>query len=88
MTVIQADKARQFRALHEAPDAFVVANVWDGGSARMMAGLRGVTVSMRRQAVVVAAIVRGGRRRVTGFTAGPLWRRGLRDIVLERVRPG
>ena len=39
MTVTQADKARQFRALHDAPDAFVVANVWDGGSARMMAGL-------------------------------------------------
>ena len=40
MTVTQADKARQFRAMHEAPDAFVVANVWDGGSARMMAGTR------------------------------------------------
>src|SRR3954470_21038236 len=39
MTVTQADKAQQFRALHEVPDAFVVANVWDGGSARMMAGL-------------------------------------------------
>src|SRR5437763_14662786 len=39
MTVTQADKAQQFRALHEAPDAFVIANVWDGGSARMMAGL-------------------------------------------------
>ena len=39
MTVTQADKAKQFRALHEAPDAFVIANVWDGGSARMMAGL-------------------------------------------------
>src|SRR5215204_4770645 len=39
MTVSQVDKARQFRALHEAPDTFVVANVWDGGSARMMAGL-------------------------------------------------
>src|SRR5437660_3477853 len=35
----QIDKARQFRALHEAPEAFVVANVWDGGSARMMASL-------------------------------------------------
>src|SRR3982751_5653297 len=35
----QIDKARQFRALHEAPEAFVVANVWDGGSARMMATL-------------------------------------------------
>jgi 2-methylisocitrate lyase-like PEP mutase family enzyme len=39
MTMIQAAKAQQFRALHEAPDAFVVANVWDGGSARMMAAL-------------------------------------------------
>src|SRR3954467_378172 len=40
MTVTQAAKAQQFRALHEAPEAFVVANVWDGGSARMMAALR------------------------------------------------
>src|ERR1700757_2273215 len=39
MVVTQADKAQQFRALHEAPDAFVIANVWDGGSARMMASL-------------------------------------------------
>jgi len=39
MAVTQADKAKQFRALHEAQDAFVIANVWDGGSARMMAGL-------------------------------------------------
>jgi 2-methylisocitrate lyase-like PEP mutase family enzyme len=39
MTVSQADKAKLFRALHEAPDTFVVANVWDAGSARMMAGL-------------------------------------------------
>jgi 2-methylisocitrate lyase-like PEP mutase family enzyme len=39
MTMTQADKAQQFRALHAAPGAFVIANVWDGGSARMMAGL-------------------------------------------------
>jgi hypothetical protein len=39
MTVTQSDKAKKFRALHQAPDAFVIANVWDGGSARMMAGL-------------------------------------------------
>ena len=39
MSVTQADKAKQFRALHEAPDAFVIANVWDGGSARMMAAI-------------------------------------------------
>src|SRR5256714_8123411 len=39
MTLSQSEKANQFRALHEAPNAFVVANVWDGGSARMMAGI-------------------------------------------------
>src|SRR3954466_6856553 len=39
MSLTQADKATQFRALHEAPETFVVANVWDGGSARMMEAL-------------------------------------------------
>src|SRR5436190_9374970 len=37
MTATQSDRGKQFRALHEAPGAFVVAKVWDGGSARMMA---------------------------------------------------
>src|SRR5471032_800400 len=39
MTTSQADKAKKFRALHEAPGAFVIANPWDGGSARLLAGL-------------------------------------------------
>src|SRR5205085_3547511 len=39
MTMTQSAKAQRFRAMHEASDAFVVANEWDGGSARMMAGL-------------------------------------------------
>src|SRR6202790_3291556 len=39
MALTQNDKAKRFRALHEAPDTFVIANVWDGGSARMMAAL-------------------------------------------------
>ena len=39
MPVSQADKAQKFRALHEAPGAFVIANPWDGGSARLLAGL-------------------------------------------------
>src|SRR5688572_1726138 len=34
----QADKARQFRALHEAPGAFVIGNAWDAGSARLLVG--------------------------------------------------
>src|SRR5260370_13908448 len=39
MTVTRADKAKQFRSLHEAPEAFVIADVWDGGWERMMAAL-------------------------------------------------
>jgi 2-methylisocitrate lyase-like PEP mutase family enzyme len=39
MSVSQADKAKKLRALHEAPRAFVIPNPWDGGSARMLAGL-------------------------------------------------
>ena len=35
----QHDKAVRFRALHQGPGAFVIANAWDGGSARMLAGL-------------------------------------------------
>src|SRR5579864_624139 len=39
MTATQLDKARRFRAIHEAPGAFVIANAWDGGSARILTGL-------------------------------------------------
>jgi 2-methylisocitrate lyase-like PEP mutase family enzyme len=39
MTASQIDKADRFRALHEAPRCFVIANVWDAGSARILAGL-------------------------------------------------
>src|SRR3982074_1411007 len=35
----QHDKALRFRALHETPGIFVIPNVWDGGSASIMAGL-------------------------------------------------
>jgi 2-methylisocitrate lyase-like PEP mutase family enzyme len=35
----QKEKAQRFRALHERPAAFVIPNVWDGGSAALMAGL-------------------------------------------------
>lgn len=33
----QHEKARDFAGLHEEPGAFVIANVWDAGSARIMA---------------------------------------------------
>ena len=35
----QHEKATYFRELHQHPGAFVIANAWDGGSARMLAGL-------------------------------------------------
>jgi 2-methylisocitrate lyase-like PEP mutase family enzyme len=39
MTVTQAEKAARFRALHQGPGAFVIANPWDAGSARILEGL-------------------------------------------------
>jgi 2-methylisocitrate lyase-like PEP mutase family enzyme len=39
MSITQQLKAAQFRALHEAPGAFVIPNPWDAGSARLLAGM-------------------------------------------------
>jgi len=39
MTMTQADKAQQFRALHQRPGAFLIPNPWDPGSARILTGL-------------------------------------------------
>jgi 2-methylisocitrate lyase-like PEP mutase family enzyme len=35
----QLDKANAFRALHDAPKSFVIANAWDAGSARALSAL-------------------------------------------------
>ena len=35
----QAEKAAAFRALHESPDAFIIPNPWDAGTARILASL-------------------------------------------------
>jgi 2-methylisocitrate lyase-like PEP mutase family enzyme len=35
----QSEKAQIFRALHAAPETFVIANAWDGGSARILTAL-------------------------------------------------
>ncbi|HVW68201.1 MAG TPA: isocitrate lyase/phosphoenolpyruvate mutase family protein [Steroidobacteraceae bacterium] len=35
----QHDKGNHFRALHQAAGVFVIPNAWDGGSARILAGL-------------------------------------------------
>jgi 2-methylisocitrate lyase-like PEP mutase family enzyme len=39
MSLTQSDKAVCFRKLHDGPDAFVIPNPWDIGSARILAGL-------------------------------------------------
>src|SRR5262245_17068014 len=39
MTATQTDKATTFAALHRRPQPFVIANAWDGGSARILAAL-------------------------------------------------
>lgn len=40
MSASQPQKAERFRALHQRPGTFVIANVWDGASACVMAGLK------------------------------------------------
>ena len=39
MTTDQQARAERFRQLHAGPAAFVIANPWDAGSARLLAGL-------------------------------------------------
>src|SRR3974390_1333726 len=39
MSTNQVDKANRFRALHQSADTFLIPNVWDVVSARMLAGL-------------------------------------------------
>ena len=39
MNTSQHEKVKRFRTLHEQPGAFLFANPWDGGSARILAGL-------------------------------------------------
>jgi 2-methylisocitrate lyase-like PEP mutase family enzyme len=39
MPVTHAEKALRFRKLHDGPGAFLIANAWDAGSARILAGL-------------------------------------------------
>src|SRR6185369_15753796 len=39
MAISQHDKAVRFQELHRGPRAFVIANPWDAGSARLLAGV-------------------------------------------------
>ena len=52
------DKAVAFRALHDAPEAFVIANAWDAGSAKLLAGLgfKALATSSGAQAGVLGRV--------------------------------
>ena len=39
MSVSQSEKAEIFRQLHEGPESFIIGNVFDAGSARILSGL-------------------------------------------------
>jgi 2-methylisocitrate lyase-like PEP mutase family enzyme len=39
MIVTQTDKAIRFQSLHQGPEALLIPNPWDAGSARLLAGL-------------------------------------------------
>lgn len=39
MSILQKDKAAAFKSLHERPGTFVIANAWDAGTARLLAGM-------------------------------------------------
>ncbi len=54
----QLDRARRFRALHDAPDAFVIANAWDAGSAKLLAslGFKALATSSGAQAGILGRV--------------------------------
>ncbi len=61
MPMTQAEKAAHFRALHAAPGAFVIANAWDPGSARILAGLGFVALATSSGAAAGVLGHRDGR---------------------------
>src|SRR5690242_15324662 len=56
----QHEKAARFRALHDAPGAFVIPNPWDAGSALMLAGLGFQALATSSAAAAIAVGRRDG----------------------------
>ncbi len=61
MAVTQLDKGTAFRALHQGPRPFVIANVWDAGSARILAGLGFAAIATSSAAAAGTYGTRDGR---------------------------
>jgi 2-methylisocitrate lyase-like PEP mutase family enzyme len=56
MAATQSEKGTRFRALHQAPGAFLIANAWDAGSARVLSnlGFQAIATSSGAQANTLA----------------------------------
>jgi 2-methylisocitrate lyase-like PEP mutase family enzyme len=54
----QQDRARVFRALHDAPETFVIANAWDAGSAKLLTalGFKALATSSGAQAGILGRV--------------------------------
>jgi 2-methylisocitrate lyase-like PEP mutase family enzyme len=54
----QQERAQVFRALHEAPEAFVIANAWDAGSAKLLTslGFKALATSSGAQAGILGRV--------------------------------
>src|SRR3984957_17957348 len=54
----QQDRAKVFRALHDAPEAFVIANAWDAGSAKLLTalGFKALATSSGAQAGILGRV--------------------------------
>ena len=89
MTMSQTDKAKKFRALHEAPGAFVIPNPWDAGSARMLAGLGFEALATSSGAKAGVLGKRDGKvTREEALANAQDDRRGLRPAGVRRPREG
>ena len=62
MAATQQEKARIFRALHRPGDPLVLANVWDAGSARIVASLGAAAIATTSAGVAWSHGARDGER--------------------------
>jgi 2-methylisocitrate lyase-like PEP mutase family enzyme len=87
----QSEKAARFAALHKAPGAFVIANPWDAGSARLLAGLgfealatsSGASAGIPGKSFTVAELQAAGVKRISLATS--LYRAAMTGL-LEAAR--
>jgi 2-methylisocitrate lyase-like PEP mutase family enzyme len=72
----QTDRAAVFRNLHQGPEVLVLANAWDGGSARLIASLGAAAIATTSSGVAWAHGYQDGDQLPVEIHAGT-----VRDIV-------